>query len=97
MNVLLGFSILEDEERMPGIVNAWLAERGLTKLVSTWETPGCYKRGKHMEAPLYGAVVEDLPLQQFLAFLRSTDWEEPQFVRLMVWDAETHRWRVIEA
>ena len=33
MNVLLGFSILEDRKRMPGVVNAWLAERGLTQLV----------------------------------------------------------------
>jgi hypothetical protein len=96
-NVLLAFSILEDDDARIADVNAWLEASCGHALKSVWDNRDCYGGGKAMEAPLFAAALNYLPLDQFLAHLRTVRWKEPDCVQLILRGQHDDRWRIIAA
>jgi hypothetical protein len=96
-NVLLAFSILENDDARIAEVNAWLEANCGHALTTVWGNRDCYGGGKAMEAPLYAAAINDLPLTEFLAHLRTVQWKEPDCVQLILHGQHDDRWRIIAA
>jgi hypothetical protein len=96
-NVLLAFSILEDAEARIADVNAWLSEVEQLPLASVWECDAAVGGGKRMEAPLYAGAFNYFDLSEFLAYLRTVGWSQPNELQVMVRAHGDDRWRIIDA
>lgn len=97
-NVLLAHSILEPEGERIAAVNRWLAENDQPfGFKSVWESRDCVGGSKNMEAPLYAGAFNYFPLQEFLGFLRTIAWGEPDCVELLICGQDETRGHIIDA
>jgi hypothetical protein len=96
-NVLLAFSILEDEADRLRDINEWLAAHDHGAFVATWRQDACIGGPKRLEAPLLAGAFNYFPLADFLELLRGIEWNEPDVVQLIVRAPHESRWQLIDA
>lgn len=96
-NVLLSFSILEDEDARMAEVNGWLSQNDSRGQqlgdISGAEDPK-YGGSKFMEVPLWGAAFNYVDLDGLRGAVRAAKWKEPEHVRLFVCDQDDDTFRM---
>jgi hypothetical protein len=85
-NVILSFSILEDERPIMESVNEWLRAHvsGQSFGPDLVNADGAYGGAKCLETPLFIAAFNYLPEDAFLGFLRTLPWRCPGEVQVIV-------------
>ena len=96
-NLLLAFSILEDTDARVADVDGWLVRNEQRPLKSVWENGECCGGPKRMDAPLYAGAFNYLPLREFLVFLRTLQWSQPDEVQVILRGPSETGWRVVAA
>ena len=96
-NLLLAFSILEDSDARVADVDGWLVGNEQLALKSVWENGECCGGSKRTDAPLYAGAFNYLPLREFLAFLRTVRWSQPDEVQVILRGPSETEWRVVAA
>jgi hypothetical protein len=103
-NVILSFSRVEPEVatetgrdyEIMDTINAWLL--GVTGQQFGPDIGGrsdCYGGRKYLETPLYVAAFNYLPETDFVAFLRTLPWREPQHAQLLIKRQHEDRFEII--
>lgn len=89
-NLILSFSVAEDEEARLTEVNSFHYRHLQLDLVSVdynkdWEKRTAWYGGtKFLEARLYVGALNHFDTQAFLDYLKQLTWEEPEDVQLIV-------------
>lgn len=96
-NLLVSFSILEDDDARLEDLNRWLDGEQHPPLVNFWRMRECYGGSKHMEAPLLAGAFNHFEMIPFIAFLRTVRWEWPDEVQVLVRAPDESTWHVIDA
>lgn len=98
-NIILSFSIMENEisdiedsYTNMVLINNWLRkhDHGAFGEDATIASGG----EKHLETPVYLAAFNFFDLDEFLAFLRTLPWEEPENVQVFVQGQEEEKFTV---
>jgi hypothetical protein len=101
-NLILSFSTGENEEKCMSVVNSYQYRNITLNLVSidynkNVEKGYCWYGGtKFMEANLYVGAFNHFDLDDFVAFLKTVKWEEPEDVQLIVKEEWETKFRIIE-
>lgn len=106
-NLIISFSVLEDEKSRIGEVNAFFNNGRGFKINSadfeeeeSWPEKGSGKRwyggSKILETPLYIGVYNHLDLEGLVAYMKTIEWEEPENVQLIVKEQGADKFKIIE-
>ena len=101
-NLILTFSISEDEDRCISDVNNYEYQGLKMNLVSvdfdkdidngkSW-----YGGTKFMEAPIFLGAFNRLDIEDFKRYLRKVNWEFPELVQLIVKEQDDEKFRTVE-
>jgi hypothetical protein len=103
-NVILTFSILEDEVERDGsdvypvmdAVNEWLRERiGQSFGPDLGGQHAAYGGHKALETPMFVAAFNGLPEDGFLALLATLPWEWPDDVQVLIQRQHDERFEIL--
>jgi len=98
-NVVLSFSIGEEQKNedtfiLVGAINDWLvSQHGQRFGVDADRVAG---GSKHLETPLYIAAFNYLFIEDFLRFVFSLPWEEPENVQVFIQGQDEDRFTVYD-
>ncbi len=96
--VILKIGGWEDNEQRMSEINAFLETRYPKGFVGV-DNPSLpdkwYGGDKYLEDGLYIGSFNYFPLQQFLKYLQSLPWQEPELVQVLVQEQEDQGFRII--
>lgn len=97
-NVILSFSILEDEKRVMREVNDYLEKEENQRFESAdFKVGGKFWYGGHkvLETPLWLGAFNYLHIGSLLKFMRGVQWEYPDEVQLIVKDQDSDLFEIL--
>lgn len=92
-NVLLSFSGVERGDSRIAEIAEWLLEHDQLPFKVVGDA--CVGGAKRLEAPVYAAAFNYFTVEDFLAYLRTVDWAEPENVQVFVRGPDADRWTVM--
>ncbi|WP_430405741.1 hypothetical protein [Fluviicola sp.] len=106
-NLILTFSNNEDEVQRIKEVNFYISDGSSINLVSADylrkansfgrdNRKSWYGGTKFLERPLYIGAINHLDLDDFITFLKEIDWEEKEYVQLIVKQEQDEKFKIIE-
>jgi hypothetical protein len=101
-NLILTFSISEDEDRCINEVNNYEYQGIKMNLVSVDfdkdidNRKAWYGGTKFMEAPIFLGAFNHLDIEDFKRYLRKVNWEFPELVQLIVKEQDDEKFRIVE-
>ena len=106
-NLILTFSNNEDEEQRIKEVNFYISDGRSINLVSADylrktnlfekdNRKSWYGGTKFLERPLYIGALNHFDLEEFIIYLQEIDWEEKEYVQLIVKQEHDDKFKIIE-
>ncbi len=105
-NLILSFSISEDEQSRVGEINTFFNNGRGFKLVSAdfereladdyYEAKTWYGGSKYLETPLFVGAYNHLDIDGLIDHLKSVNWEEPENVQLILKTQDADKFEIIE-
>lgn len=98
-NLLLHISMIENEQTRMQEVNTYFHQRETRPLISVSDESiprGWYGGDKYLECHLYLGAYNYLHLDEFIAHLKSIEWEEPEAVQVIVKEQSDDMFRIIQ-
>ena len=105
-NLILSFSISEDEQSRVEEINTFFNNGRGFKLVSAdferkladdyYEAKTWYGGSKHLETPLFVGAYNHLDIDGLIDHLKSVNWEEPENVQLILKPQDADKFEIIE-
>jgi hypothetical protein len=94
-NVILSWSILENEDERISEINAWMRDNaGGQQFVDVTAHPEAYGGAKYLETTLLMGAFNYMPEEEFLQFLRTLPWRDPTDVQYIVKRQESDRFEI---
>ncbi len=98
-NVILHIGILENRDQKIEEVNRYFQKDDIYPLVSVVDEKlprDWYGGSKRLECNLYLGAFNYLGLDEFLAHLRTIQWEEPESLQLIIKEQGDDKFRIID-
>lgn len=99
-NIIFSFSILEESREHDTIfinvekINDWLEENHFGNFGQDVDKVAGGK--KHLETPIFVAAFNYFRLDEFLDFVRSLEWNEPQYVQVFIQGQDDEKFSLLE-
>lgn len=98
-NCIFSFCVNEKEIEMMKEINIYLKKRFDQMFISADDinlTSGWYGGSRFLETPLWVAAFNYFCEDEFMEFIKTLPWREPEFVQLIMQDQEEDKFTVLE-
>jgi hypothetical protein len=99
-NIVLSFSIMEESREHDTVylniekINKWLDDNSFGDFGKDLDEVSGGR--KHLETPLFAAAFNYFRLSDFVDFLHSLDWVEPENVQIFVQEQDENKFKLVE-